>query len=89
MTPEPRILGTRTVISRRRFMRTVGAVAATAALAPVVASAQAPAPGKAAAPGQKGMEHGGGVPAVLLYENSSGNIQVLTHQSPECRSHIR
>jgi predicted TIM-barrel fold metal-dependent hydrolase len=60
MAPEPRSLGTSSVISRRRFIRTVGAVAATAALTPVVVRAQAPTPEKPAAPvpGQKGRAHG-------------------------------
>src|ERR1700704_17696 len=40
--------------SRRRFMRTVGTVAATAALSPVIVRAQAPAPGNEAARGRKG-----------------------------------
>jgi hypothetical protein len=31
----------------------------------------------------------GGVPTMLLYENSPSNIQVLTHQSPEGRFHAR
>ena len=60
MAPEHRSLGTSGVISRRRFMRAMGAVAGTAALAPVVVRAQAPAPGTSAEParGQKGRGHG-------------------------------
>ena len=60
MAPEPRSLGTSSVISRRSFMGTVGAVAATAALRPGVVMAQAPAAGSLAAPalGQKSRQHG-------------------------------
>ncbi len=50
MASEPRRLGTSGVISRRRFMRAMGAVAGTAAIAPVVVRAQVPAPGKSTEP---------------------------------------
>ena len=60
MTLEPRGLGTSGVSSRRRFMRTMGTAAATAALTPAVVKAQASAPQKAAEPAgrQKAKEHG-------------------------------
>src|SRR5262245_46082009 len=48
MAPEPRSI--RSVISRRRFMSAMSAVAGTAALAPVVARAQAPPAGNPAEP---------------------------------------
>src|SRR5438128_12560040 len=59
MAPGSRGRGTSPWITRRRFMRAMGAVAGTAALAPVVVRAQSPAPGKAAEPAgrQKGGEH--------------------------------
>jgi len=48
MAPEPRSIGR--VISRRRFMSAMTAVAGTTVLAPVVARAQAPPAGKPAEP---------------------------------------
>ena len=82
MVWEPRSLGTSSSISRRRFIRTVGAVAATVALPAFAGSAQGPsAPGKAVAParGQKGKEHG-----MLVVD---AQIHIWTNGKPASRNH--
>ena len=79
MAQRPR--GTSTEFSRRRFMETIGAIAATTALAHGVARAQAPQPASPATParGQGGGKHG-----MLIVD---GQIHIWTGHKPANPNH--